>query len=99
MENRGFEALEAPPKRRKRMNLHNVLLIDKHMCATRSGVRLIVGGAIDRSSACIRLSALCSISRPCQLHVRSIVGIALDRTAFDRTRWQITASKLSRHKS
>jgi hypothetical protein len=53
VENRGFEALEAPPKRENH-ELHKVLFIGKIKCAARSGVRSIAGGAINRSLVCDR---------------------------------------------
>jgi hypothetical protein len=53
VENRGFEALEAPPKCENH-ELHKVLFIGKIKCVARSGVRSITGGAIDRSPVCGR---------------------------------------------
>jgi hypothetical protein len=54
VENRGFGALKAPPKR-KNHELHKVLFKGKIKCAARSRVRSIAGGAIDRSPVCSRL--------------------------------------------
>jgi hypothetical protein len=51
VENRGFEALEVPPKSDNH-ELHKVLFIGKTKCATRSGVHSIAGGAIDRNPMC-----------------------------------------------
>ena len=70
------------------MKLHKVLFIDKIKCTVRSGVRSIAGGAIDRSPACVRSYALCSISGPYAFDsrrlsltaLRSIAQYAIDRT-------------------
>jgi hypothetical protein len=51
VENRVFEALEAPPKCENH-ELHKVLFIGKIKCAARLGVRSIARGAIDRSPVC-----------------------------------------------
>jgi hypothetical protein len=40
--------------KRENHELHKVLFIDKNKCVARSGVRSIVGGAIDRSPMCGR---------------------------------------------
>jgi hypothetical protein len=52
MENRGLEALQAPPKREKH-KIHKVLFIDKIKCTARSGVRSNAGCAFERTRACI----------------------------------------------
>ena len=65
MENRRFEALEAPPKR-KNKKIHKVLFIDKIKCAARSGVRSIAGSAINRSLACVRFHDVRSVAGPCK---------------------------------
>ena len=78
-----------------------VLFIEKIKCAARSGVRLIAGGAIDRNLACVRSYDVHSVVSPCQLRVRSIVGVAFDRTAFDCKicdRLHVTASEVPRRK-
>ena len=70
---------------KKKKKLQRVLFIDKIKCAARSGVRLIAGCAIDRNPACIQSYDVRSVVDLCQLNVRSIAGVALDCTAFDRT--------------
>jgi hypothetical protein len=78
VENRGLEALGAPPKRQKH-EIHKVLFIDKIKRATRSGVR---SNALAHASALLDMrSAVVAM----QCRVRSSVGVAFDSSAFDRT--------------
>ena len=102
VKNRGFWALKAPPKRENQMKLRRVLFIDKVKCAARSRVRSIADVAIDRIPACVRSYVVHSVAASCQLRVHSIVGVAFDHTAFDRTicdQSQITALEFPWHKS
>jgi hypothetical protein len=79
VENRGLEALGAPPKREKH-KIHKVLFIDKIKRAARSGVR---SNALAHASALLDVRSAVIIM---QCRVRSSVGVAFDRSAFDRTK-------------
>jgi hypothetical protein len=73
VENRGFEALETPPKHQNH-ELHKVLFIGKiKMCYQ---VRCV----FDRRPACVRSYAVRSVAGASPCNVCSIVGAAFNRT-------------------
>ena len=106
MENRGFEALEAPPKCENQMKLHKVLFIDKIKCAARSGVRSIACGVIDRIPTCVRSYDVRSIAPLCTFNhgryvrwhkMRSITNNCLKiPTAQVLKRWSIGPARATR---
>jgi hypothetical protein len=82
VENRGFWALEAPPKREKH-KIHKVLFIDKIKRAARSGVCSNAGCAFERTRACV-----CSFGRAFDRSC-NVVPLAFECRRCVRT--QITA--------
>jgi hypothetical protein len=78
-----FGPLRAPKTYPKRLpsvetNENNeILFIDKIKRATRSGVRLNIGCAFDRTLACVHSSDMCSAAVASQCHVCSSVGVCV----------------------
>ena len=65
VENIGFEALEAPPKRENQMKYMKVLFIYKIKCVARSRVRSIAGSAIDRKPTSVWSYDVCLVVALC----------------------------------
>jgi hypothetical protein len=78
MENREFEALEAPPKCENHEYTRSPIYKQNKMCCQ-------VRGAFDRNPACVRSSDVRSTTVASQCCVHSSVGIAFDRSAFKCT--------------
>jgi hypothetical protein len=78
VKNRGLEALEAAPKCENYEYTRSPIYKQNKTCCQ-------VRGAFDRNPACVRSSDVRSTAVALQCHVYSSVGVAFDRSAFERT--------------